>query len=61
MSLLTITKKVTVLVTLLFLFVGITGYFLMLHLENKTIENQALSISEIVARQSAAAPGRLHG
>ena len=55
MSKFTITKKIAVLVALLFLFVGIAGYFLMIHHEKKTIENQALSISEIVARQAGAA------
>lgn len=44
-----------ILVGLLLLCVGVSGYFLMVNHESKIIENQALSVAEIVARQTAAA------
>lgn len=55
LSKLTITKKIVFFVGLLFLFVGLSGYFIMIKSENTIIENQALSVAEIVARQASAA------
>ncbi len=50
-----ITKKITILVALLFLFVGISGYFLMRAHENKIITNQSVSVAEMLARQAITA------
>ena len=52
---LSVTKKVSALVGLLFLFVGLSGYCLMVHHEHEIIESQARSIAEIVSRQAGAA------
>ena len=50
-----LTKKIVMLVAILFLFVGISGYFVILKLENAIILNQSLSVAEIVSRQASAA------
>ena len=52
---LTLTKKIILLIALLFLFVGVSGYWVMTRSENIIIENQSLSVAEIVARQASAA------
>ena len=49
------TTKIVFLVGLLLLVVGVSGYFVMIKSENTIIENQALSVAEIVARQASAA------
>lgn len=49
------TLKITLLVSLLFLLVGISGYLLMVNQENIIIKNQSVSVAEIVARQASAA------
>ena len=51
----TIANKITILVGLLLLVVGVAGYFLMVSHEHNIIKNQALSVSEIVSRQAGAA------
>ena len=50
-----LTKKIVLLTAILFLFVGITAYFVILKSEHSIIENQSLSVAEIVARQASAA------
>lgn len=52
---LSLTKKIVILIGMLFLFVGMSGYFIILKSENSIIENQSLSVAEIVARQASAA------
>lgn len=54
-SSLSVAKKVSLLVSLLFLFVGVSAYLVMTNHENSTIKNQAVSVAEIVARQASAA------
>lgn len=48
-------KKITFLIALLFLFVGVSGYFLMTHYENKLIKSQSIGVAEIVAQQAITA------
>ena len=55
MSKLNLTNKIVLLLSVLFLFVGISGYFIMINSENTIIENQSMSVAEIVARQASAA------
>jgi diguanylate cyclase (GGDEF)-like protein len=55
MSKLNLTNKIVLLLSVLFLFVGISGYFVMNNAENTIIENQSMSVAEIVARQASAA------
>ena len=55
MSKLNLTNKIALLLSGLFLFVGISGYFVMINSENTIIENQSMSVAEIVARQASAA------
>lgn len=50
-----LTRKIILLVGMLLLFVGLSGYFVMIKSENIIIENQSLSVAEIVARQASAA------
>ena len=52
---LNLTKKIILLVAILFFFVGISAYFVILKSENTIILNQSLSVAEIVARQASAA------
>lgn len=52
---LNIVKKVTLLVGLLFVFVGVSGYVVMNSHEKKIIQDQSLSVAEIVARQAITA------
>ncbi|MEB8431127.1 EAL domain-containing protein [Cocleimonas sp. KMM 6892] len=49
------TTKIVFLVGLLLLVVGVSGYFVMIKSENTIIENQSVSVAEIVARQASAA------
>lgn len=49
------TKKIVFLIGLLLLVVGISGYFVMIKSENTIIENQSLSVAEIIAQQASAA------
>ena len=49
------TKKIVFLVALLLLGVGLSGYYVMMKSEHTIIENQSVSVAEIVARQASAA------